>query len=85
MANCIVRYWAAAKEAAGTAEEAVEADTLQGVVDTVRQRRDDERFRRILGISSLLVNEEPVGSRSHSDITIAEGSVIEVLPPFAGG
>lgn len=85
MAKCIVRYWAAAKDAAGTGEETVEADTLQEVVDTVCHDRADDRFQRVLGVSSILVDEKPVGTRSHRDITITEGSVIEVLPPFAGG
>lgn len=85
MAKCTVRYWAAAKDAAGTSEETVEANTLQGALDTVRDLRGDERFRRVLGISSFLVDEKPVGSRSHGEVVVTEGSVIEVLPPFAGG
>lgn len=85
MAKCTVRYWAAAKDAAGTGEETVEADTLQEVVDTVCHDRADDHFQRVLGVSSILVNEKPVGARSHSDVVITEGSVIEVLPPFAGG
>lgn len=85
MAECTVRYWAAAKDAAGTAEEKVEANTLQEALDTVRGLREDDRFQRILGISSFLVDEKPVGSRSHGGVVLTEGSVIEVLPPFAGG
>lgn len=85
MAKCTVRYWAAAKDAAGTAEETVEANTLQEALDTVRHLREEGRFQRVLGISSLLVDEKPVGSRDHSEIAVTEGSVIEVLPPFAGG
>jgi len=85
MAKCTVRYWAAAKDAAGTSEETVEANTLQEALDTVRELRGDERFRRILGISSFLVDEKPVGSRPHGEVAVMEGSVIEVLPPFAGG
>lgn len=85
MAKCIIRYWAAAKEAAGIAEENVDADTLQEALDTVRHERADDRFLRVLEISSLLVDEEPVGDRAHGDIVVTEGTVIEVLPPFAGG
>lgn len=85
MAKCSVRYWAAAKDAAGTAEETVEASTLQEALDTVRHLRGDDRFQRVLGISSFLVDEKPVGSRPHGEVVVTEGSVIEVLPPFAGG
>lgn len=85
MAKCTVRYWAAAKEAAGIAEESVDADTLQDVLDTVRHTRADDRFLRVLGVSSLLVDEKPVGGRAHGDVVITDGTVIEVLPPFAGG
>ena len=85
MAKCTIRYWAAAKEAAGIAEERVDADTLEDVLDTVRHEPADDRFLRVLGISSLLVDEKPVGNRAHSDIAITDGTVIEVLPPFAGG
>lgn len=85
MAKCTVRYWAAAKDAAGTSEETVEANTLQEALDTVRHLRGDDRFQRVLGISSLLVDEKPVGSRAHGEVVVTEGSVIEVLPPFAGG
>ncbi|WP_017577934.1 MoaD/ThiS family protein [Nocardiopsis kunsanensis] len=85
MAKCTVRYWAAAKDAAGTSEEAVEASTLQEALDAVRRLREEDRFQRVLGISSFLVDEKPVGARAHGDVSLTEGSVIEVLPPFAGG
>jgi sulfur-carrier protein len=85
MAKCTIRYWAAAKEAAGTAQEDVEADTLAEALEAACRLHPDDRFLRVLGASSLLVDERPVGARPHGAVAVADGTVIEVLPPFAGG
>ncbi|MDA8369202.1 MAG: MoaD/ThiS family protein [Nocardiopsaceae bacterium] len=86
MTSGTIRYWAAAKEAAGTAEESVEGETLEAVLKSVRDKRSgDDRLSRILERSSFLVDGAPVGTRAHSEVRITQGSVIEVLPPFAGG
>ena len=85
MAKCTVRYWAAAKEAAGTVEDEVAAKTLEEVLESARRLHPDDRFQRILGISSFLVDGKPVGRREHGGVPITDGAVIEVLPPFAGG
>ena len=81
-----IRYWAAAKAAAGTAEEPYAAATLAEALDAARQRhaaRPD--FARVLGRCSFLVDGDPVGTRSHETVTLIEGGTVEVLPPFAGG
>ena len=85
MAKCTIRYWASAREAAGTAEETVEAETLAAALEAACQRHPDDRFQRVLGASSLLVDEHPVGKRAHGEVAVTDGTVIEVLPPFAGG
>ncbi|WP_116245688.1 MoaD/ThiS family protein [Nocardiopsis sp. FIRDI 009] len=85
MAKCTIRYWAAAKEAAGTAEEHVEAGTLEEALAAACRLHPDDRFQRVLGASSLLVDEQPVGRRAHGEVAVTDGTVIEVLPPFAGG
>ncbi|OOC55808.1 MULTISPECIES: MoaD/ThiS family protein [Nocardiopsis] len=85
MAKCTIRYWAAAKEAAGTAEETVTAVTLGEALAAACLLHPDDRFQRVLGSSSLLVDERPVGRRPHGEVGVADGTVIEVLPPFAGG
>ena len=86
MAMVTIRYWAAAKEAAGVAEETVHADTLGEALDlVVVGRKPDDRLATVLARSSFLVNADPV-ARSRKDSTVLEdGAVIEVLPPFAGG
>ncbi|GAA4897327.1 MoaD/ThiS family protein [Streptomonospora salina] len=86
MVSGIIRYWAAAKEAAGKAEEPVSGATLADVLESVRGARSgDDRLLRVLDRSSFVVDEYPVGGRAHADVELDEGYVIEVLPPFAGG
>ena len=88
MAMITIRYWAAAKEAAGVAAESCEASTLAEALATVLARRDagaGERLRAVLTRSSFLVDGSPAGVRRHEDIGLAGSAVIEVLPPFAGG
>ena len=103
MAIVTLRYWAAAKEAAGIAEEAVSAGTLAEALAAAprprpatpaaaarRAERDERearnaRLRAILVRSSFLVDGNPVGTRAPEAVVLADGSVIEVLPPFAGG
>ncbi len=79
-----VRYWAAAKAAAGIAEEPYEATTLAEALEAVRVRHPGELVR-VLDRSSFLVDGNPVGSRPHETVRLAEGGTVEVLPPFAGG
>ena len=65
MAKVTIRYWAAAKEAAGLAEESVEAITLSDLLNTVvASRKPDGRLAAVLARSSFLVNADPVG---HTD------------------
>ncbi|MER5619506.1 MoaD/ThiS family protein [Streptosporangium sp. NPDC002544] len=83
MATGTVRYWAAAKDAAGIAEEPFEAETLAELMTKITPGR--EELARVLKRSSFLVNGDPVGRRAHETIVLVEGATVEVLPPFAGG
>ena len=86
MAKVRIRYWAAAKEAAGMPEESVDAVTLRDALDAVvASRRPDTRLATVIARSSFLVNADPVGRMAKESIVLDEGAVIEVLPPFAGG
>ena len=86
MARVTIRYWAAAKEAAGVQEESVEADTLSDLLNTVvASRKPDGRLADVLARSSFLVNADPVGRTARRSILLDDGAVVEVLPPFAGG
>jgi len=87
MAVVTLRYWAAAKEAAGIAEEAVSAGTLAEALAVATDERSERnaRLRAILVRSSFLVDGNPVGTRAPEAVVLGDGSVVEVLPPFAGG
>jgi sulfur-carrier protein len=86
MAMVTIRYWAAAKEAAGVPEETVHAGTLREALDTVVAGREPkDRLATVLARSSFLVNANPVGRAPRESIVLDDGAVIEVLPPFAGG
>jgi sulfur-carrier protein len=86
MAKVTIRYWAAAKEAAGRPEESVDAVSLRDALDAaVASRGPDSRLAGVISRSSFLVNANPVGRTAKESIVLEEGAVIEVLPPFAGG
>jgi molybdopterin synthase sulfur carrier subunit len=86
MAKVTIRYWAAAKEAAGVQEESVEAVSLGDLLNAVvATRKPDRRLADVLARSSFLVNADPVGRADRSSILLDDGAVVEVLPPFAGG
>jgi molybdopterin synthase sulfur carrier subunit len=87
-----LRYWAAAKEAAGIAEETVTAGTLAEALAAARGHAghghdagQDSRLRAILARSSFLIDGMPAGTRAPESVVLGEAAVIEVLPPFAGG
>ncbi len=79
-----LRYWAAARAAAGIAEEQTSAATLAEALLLARSVRDD-RFGQVLGVCSFVVDGDPVGSRDHAEVPLGGASLVDVLPPFAGG
>jgi molybdopterin converting factor small subunit len=85
MAKVMIRYWAAAKDAAGLPEESVAAATLAEALDVVASRTPDNRLRDVLERSSFLIDGTRASRANAEEITLPEGAVIEVLPPFAGG
>ncbi|KUP98101.1 MoaD/ThiS family protein [Thermobifida cellulosilytica] len=86
MSHGTIRYWAAAKAAAGRAEEAFAAGTLEDLLGQVRRRYEgNATFLKVLDRSSLLVNSTAVGRRPHDQVVLEPGWTVEVLPPFAGG
>jgi sulfur-carrier protein len=81
MAQVVVRYFAAARAAAGVADEVVEAKTVRECLATVATARGRE-LERVLGFCTFLVD----GVAAHDLDRPLEGSAeIDVLPPFAGG
>jgi molybdopterin converting factor small subunit len=84
-----VRYWAAARAAAGVDSDVVAAGagtTLASVLAAVRDLHADRpRLGDVIGVCSVLVGDRPVGSRSPADVAVSDGDTVELLPPFAGG
>jgi molybdopterin converting factor small subunit len=85
MATVTLRYWAAAKEAAGVAEEIVTADTLAGALAQAGSSEVRVRLAPVLDRSSFLIDGTQVSRRLAESVELSDGAVIEVLPPFAGG
>ncbi len=76
-----LRYFAAAAEAAGTNSEHVDAGDLATLRNLLIQAHGAD-FERVLNRCAVLID----GVRADSPTTpIAPGSLIDVLPPFAGG
>jgi molybdopterin synthase sulfur carrier subunit len=80
MAEVTLRYWAAARAAAGVSEEPFDGATLGEVLDRAATVHGPE-LARVLGVASFLVD----GVRSDRASVLADGVTVEVLPPFAGG
>jgi molybdopterin synthase sulfur carrier subunit len=80
----VLRYWAAAKEAAGTATDEVTAGTLAEALSVARERHE-ERFTTVLERCAFVVDGDPVGVRDHAAVPVRPDSQVDVLPPFAGG
>lgn len=86
-----VRYFAAARAAAGLEEESFElapdstvADLLEAVLSVQRPEppAGTPPLPRILSRSSFLLNEVAVRDQS---VVLKADDVLDVLPPFAGG
>lgn len=75
-----IRFWAAAKAAAGCDSETYDAATVGEALAAARAAHGPE-LGTVLDRSSVLLD----GLRSGPDAGLADGAVIEVLPPFAGG
>jgi molybdopterin converting factor small subunit len=84
MAVGTLRFWAAAKAAAGIAEEPYDARTLADALAAARARHG-EALARVLDRSTYVVDDAPVGGRDHASVLLTDGGTVEVLPPFAGG
>jgi molybdopterin converting factor small subunit len=73
-----VRYWAGARRAAGRDSELV---TAVDVADLRAQLQRRPELAAVLAASSVLVD----AAHSKDDQELRPGSVVDILPPFAGG
>jgi molybdopterin synthase sulfur carrier subunit len=76
-----VRYWAAARDAAGLESEQIAAARV-GELREALVGLHGAALGRVLEVSSLLVD----GLIAKSDsVPLPDGCLVDVLPPFAGG
>ena len=75
-----LRLFAAAREAAGTARDTIDAPTVGDVLDAACRRYGD-RFARVLAGSRVWLNGEPV----ERHVPVATTDEVAVLPPVSGG
>lgn len=88
MSRIRIRYWAAAKAAAGTPEDQLEVDgplALDEVVRRVVALHPGTRLPDVLAVCSALVDDRPVKRLDPSTVLVEPGQSVEFLPPFAGG
>jgi molybdopterin converting factor small subunit len=84
----VVRYWAAARTAAGVSQDELPADgplTLAEVVRRAVAAHPGTRLAGVLEICSVLVGDRPVATQDPATVEISPGQTVEFLPPFAGG
>ena len=75
-----VRYWAGARAAAGAESDVVhDCATVADAVAAVDALHPG--LASVTAVSTLLLD----GRATHRDQPLPDGSVLEVLPPFAGG
>ena len=75
-----LRLFASAREAAGTARDTIDGDTVGDVLDAA-VRRFGPDFGAILDSSRVWCNGEP----ARPGDPVGEGDEIAVLPPVSGG
>ncbi len=81
-----VRYFAAARAAAGADSESVTvapSATVAELVDGLARRHPG--FATVLSRCSYLCEGVAVGSAAAAAHTLRSGETVDVLPPFAGG
>ena len=78
MAEVTVRFWAGAARAAERDEEQVTAATVGELRALLGSR---SALAKIAVVASILVDGQAAGEAAQ----LADGSVVDVLPPYAGG
>jgi molybdopterin converting factor small subunit len=76
-----VRYFAAARAAAGVSEETLPAGTLHDLREAMVDAHG-ERLAAVLKVASYLVDGQSWRDL-HAPLPV--GATVDVLPPFAGG
>jgi molybdopterin synthase sulfur carrier subunit len=79
MPEVTIRYFAAARAAAGESSATAEAASIRDLITTVSTDRPE--LARVLGICTFLLD----GHRADLTTPLHSGAQVDALPPFAGG
>jgi sulfur-carrier protein len=79
MPEVTIRYFAAARAAAGESSATAEAASIRDLIGTVSADRPE--LARVLGICTFLLD----GQRVDPATPLHAGAQVDALPPFAGG
>ena len=79
MPEVTIRYFAAARSAAGVSSATAEAASIHDLVTTVSTGRPE--LARVLSICTFLLD----GERADPSTPLQPGALVNALPPFAGG
>jgi molybdopterin synthase sulfur carrier subunit len=79
MPEVTIRYFAAARAAAGESTATASAESVKELVGMVSADRPE--LARVLGICTFLVD----GERVELTTALQDGALVDALPPFAGG
>jgi molybdopterin synthase sulfur carrier subunit len=84
VADITVRYWAAARSAAGCESDELSGETLADVI-AASGALHGPGLAMLLDICAYLIDGSPAKRVEADRVVLVSGAVIEVLPPFAGG
>jgi molybdopterin converting factor small subunit len=76
----VLRLFAAARTAAGTARDLVPGETVAEILASATERYGDG-FAAVLPTCAIWVNGEPAGG----DVRVTDADEVAVLPPVSGG
>jgi molybdopterin synthase sulfur carrier subunit len=79
MPEVTIRYFAAARSAAGESSATADAASIRDLIGTVSADRPE--LARVLGICTFLLD----GRRVDPATPLHAGAQVDALPPFAGG
>ncbi|WP_371406978.1 MoaD/ThiS family protein [Kribbella sp. NBC_00662] len=79
MPEVTIRYFAAARSAAGESSATAEAGSIRDLVSAVSSDRPE--LARVLSICTFLLD----GERADPATPLRQGALVDALPPFAGG
>lgn len=84
-----LRYWAAARAAAGTDCDLIEVPEPLCLADLVSRacdrHADSPRFSSVIACCAVMVGDRPVTTGDPASVMVPPGATVEFLPPFAGG